>query len=47
VTLAVVVGGMGSISISTDKQVQVTQFPLTPSGPGMRAKADLANHGGL
>lgn len=33
--------------ISTDEQVQVTQFPLTPSGvlgPRVRAKDDLARH---
>lgn len=50
-TLPWVVDGVGSISemhIHTDKQVQVTQFLLTPSGapgPGVRAKADLPLHG--
>lgn len=43
-TLPWVVGGVDSISIRTDEQVQVTQFPLGP-GPGVRAKADLARHG--
>lgn len=50
VTLPWVVDGVGSISkmhIYTDKQVQVTQFLLTPlgaPGPGVRAKADLPLH---
>lgn len=31
--------------IFTDEQVQVTQFPLTPSAaPRVRAKADLSRH---